>query len=131
MFMLNPSEVGTGPGSAVAIAKSKAGPPLSLRSMPNTSQMTPNSKGAVYGRARQTILRSTVPPNGKGRGATWRNIDGTCRSCHSWLSVVNRRFSAMEIVIAVLIAGVTAAAIIATVRTTIRDGHRRVPTRHA
>src|SRR5215217_7552131 len=54
--------VGTGPGSAVAIVKSNCGPPLSLRSMPKTSQTTPNSNGATPGRASRTTFFSTGPP---------------------------------------------------------------------
>ena len=100
--------------------KSKVGPPLSMRSMPNTSQMTPNSNGAVPGMARTTIFCSI-------RALRGGIIDEVCRSCHSWLSVVKRRFTAMEIAIAVGVVAV-AAAIVANVRIAMSDGYRQVPT---
>jgi hypothetical protein len=59
--------------------------------------------------------------------ASWQLIDEVRRSCHSWLSVVNRRFTAMEIAIALGIAAV-ASAIVATVRVSMRDGYRQRPT---
>jgi len=58
---------------------------------------------------------------------TWRFFDEVCQPCHFWLSVVKRRFSAMEIAIAVGVVAV-AAAIVANVRLTMSDGYRRVPT---
>ena len=48
--MSKPSFVVTGPGSAATTWKSNTGPPCSLRSMPNTSQMTPNSNGRHLGK---------------------------------------------------------------------------------
>ena len=99
MTMSKPRLVRTGPGSAVAMVKSKSGPPLSLRSMPNTSQITPNSKGATPGQGEQDDLLE----HAMSLSTALAGIDELCRSCQSWLSVVNRRFTAMEIMIAVLL----------------------------
>jgi len=46
-----------------------------------------------------------------------------------WLSVVNRRFTAMEIVSAILLVALILTAVIATIRGMVTDGHHRVPTR--
>ena len=58
IIMSYPRLVSTGPGVAVAIVKSNRGPPVSLRSMPNTSQTTPNSNGATPGIASSTTFFS-------------------------------------------------------------------------
>ena len=62
IIMSKPRLVRTGPGSAVAMLKSNAGPPLEVRSIPNTSQMTPNSNGATPGSASRTtfLARGTL-----------------------------------------------------------------------
>ncbi len=55
-----PAFVGTGtPGVGPHTRKSNDGPPVSDRSMPNTSQAVPSSKGAALGRARTATERST------------------------------------------------------------------------
>src|SRR4051794_33400713 len=58
--MLKPALVGSGsPGRSAQIAKSKAGTPISVRSIPKTSQMVPSSKGATRGRTATATLVST------------------------------------------------------------------------
>jgi len=59
--------------------------------------------------------------------ASWQEIDEWCRSCQFWLSVVNRRFTAMEIMQAVLLVAGIIAAVAATIHAVLTDGYRQVP----
>jgi hypothetical protein len=94
----------------------EGGPPLSLRSIPNTSQMTPNSNGAVPGMASRAIFLSN--------GTPWQKILDIWRSCHWWLNSSRHRFSAMFLLM--LIVAVIVASTVATMAQVSRDGYRKV-----
>ena len=108
----------TTPGSMPHSVKSNDGPPVSRRSMPNTSQATPSSKGATFGRAMAATERS-IPPASARRGGMSTVVR---QFCHSWRLVHGRRLSAMTtfwIVLALAAAAWLVARLVVTLR---RDG---------
>ena len=125
--MSNPSFVVTRPGVAVATVKSNAGPPVSERSMPNTSQITPNSNGARPGTASATdFVEHPELPREVGRNHPLAVNSATfgpacqCPKLLAWKSQLE-----CSCVVGMLGLGGIGAAI-SLVR---RDGYRRVPTR--
>jgi hypothetical protein len=79
-LIVKPAEVATTPVRTPATAKSKAGSPSAVRSIPKTSHTTPSSNGAI-----RSPTSATTFCNMRG---VWQELPGCCQSCH-W-SVLRR-----------------------------------------
>lgn len=66
--------------------------------MPKTSQITPNSNGAMPGMATQTIFLSM------GSFNEWQECVGSRQLCHSWQKVARPTVSAMILFLSILMA---------------------------
>src|SRR6478609_1954213 len=82
---------GTSPSSGVHSVKSNVGPPVSDRSMPNTSQTSPSSNADTPGTA-IAATRCSMPPS---LPRNWREVDGGRQCCHSWPDLRTGSVSAM------------------------------------
>ena len=86
--------------------------------MPKTSQITPNSKGAICGTAMQATDWSTG-------ASVWQESVGTWPDCHYRQDIASSIFTAMTTIVFLIIAGLALWGVLATVLRLEGDGYGR------